>query len=104
MQRYREIDKELALPRVVPRARHSGRALEANIYDPVRGDCWKTGEVSPRRYLEVLARPGERFAPSGSGRRELAERMASAATADGARDGQSHLASSVRHGHGPHGR
>jgi len=31
----------------------------------------------PRRYLEVLSRPGERFVTGGSGRRELAERIVS---------------------------
>jgi hypothetical protein len=42
----------------------------------VRGDCSKPGEVVPRRYVEVLSRPGQEFTTKGSGRRELAERIA----------------------------
>jgi hypothetical protein len=42
----------------------------------VRGDCLRPGEPAVRNYLEVLSRSGERFTTTGSGRLELAERIA----------------------------
>src|SRR5262249_26037077 len=42
----------------------------------LRGDCLKPGEAVPRRYLEVLSPSEGRFV-SGSGRLELAGRIAS---------------------------
>ncbi len=76
VQQYREVEKALALPRVVPGLADGGPGFAQPVF--VRGDCWRPGEPSPRRYLEVLTKPGEQFAPAGSGRRELAERIAGA--------------------------
>ncbi len=72
---YRATERELALPRVVPGIADGGPGLAQPVL--VRGDWQRPGETVPRRYLEVLARPGERFTSSGSGRLELAERIAS---------------------------
>jgi hypothetical protein len=74
--RYRDVEQTLALPRVVPGVADFGPGFEQPVF--VRGDCTRSGEPAPRRYLEVLAKPGERFTPSGSGRLELAECIASA--------------------------
>ena len=43
-----------------------------------RGDARKPGALVARGYLEVLDRPEQAFRPRGSGRLELAERIASA--------------------------
>jgi hypothetical protein len=72
---YRATEKELALPRVVPGVADFGPGFEHAVF--ARGDCTRPEQVVPRRYLEVLARPAERFVPSGSGRLELAQRIAS---------------------------
>jgi cytochrome c553 len=72
---YRAIERELVLPRVIPGLADCGPGFEQPVF--ARGDWQRPGETVPRRYLEVLARPGERFVPSGSGRLELAERIAS---------------------------
>jgi hypothetical protein len=74
--RYRDTETELALPRIVP-----GIGDAPEPYDqPVltRGDFNKPGGVVARRFLEVLEKPGGTFAPHGSGRLELAQRIASA--------------------------
>jgi hypothetical protein len=73
---YRAVEKELATPRVVPGVADFGPGCEQPVF--ARGEWSKPGEPVPRRYLEVLSRPGDRFGPDGSGRRELAERIASA--------------------------
>lgn len=73
---YRATEARLAVPRVVP-----GLADAATGHDHpilVRGDAKKLGEIVPRRYLEVLDSPQQPFHAKGSGRRELAERLASA--------------------------
>jgi hypothetical protein len=72
---YRATERELALPRVTPGLADCGPGFEQPVF--TRGDWQRPSEAVPRRYLEVLARPGERFAPSGSGRLELAECIAS---------------------------
>src|SRR5262249_20282632 len=71
---YRAAERELALPRVTPGLADCGPGFEQPVF--ARGDWQRPSEAVSRRYLEVLARPGERFAPSGSGRLELAERIA----------------------------
>jgi hypothetical protein len=73
---YRAVEKELTLPRVVPGLSDCGPGYEQTVFE--RGDCLRPTEAVSRRYLEVLSKPGEHFAPSGSGRLELAERLASA--------------------------
>jgi hypothetical protein len=74
-QQYREIEAKLSLPRIAP------GVAEGAAYDQpvlVRGDCRRAGETVPRRYLEVLSKTAEPFSGTGSGRLELAERIASA--------------------------
>jgi hypothetical protein len=73
-RQYRAIETTLAVPRVIPGMGDCDTGFEQPLF--VRGDCLRPGERVPRRYLEVLARPGERFITNGSGRRELAERIA----------------------------
>ncbi len=75
--RYRAIEAELTLPRVIHGIGDFGPGFEQPLF--VRGDCARPGERVSRRYLEVLSRPGERFVPTGSGRLELAERIISPA-------------------------
>src|SRR5207247_4971719 len=43
----------------------------------MRGDCQRPGEPVPTRYLEVLSKSPEALLTRGSGRLELAERIAS---------------------------
>jgi hypothetical protein len=71
----RAVEKELTLPRIVPGLGDFGPGSEQPVF--VRGDCLKPSEMVPRRYLEVLSKQGERFQSPGSGRLELAERIAS---------------------------
>ncbi len=71
---YRETEKELALPRVVPGMADCGPGLDQPLF--TRGDHARPSEAIPRRYLEALSRAEERFAPAGSGRLELAESIA----------------------------
>jgi hypothetical protein len=71
---YRRVEAGLALPRIVPGLADCGPGLDQPVF--VRGDCLKPGEPAPRRFLEVLSQPNERFR-RGSGRLDLAERIAS---------------------------
>jgi hypothetical protein len=71
---YRATERELTLPRVTPGLADCGPGFEQPVF--ARGDWQRPGETVPRRYLEVLARPGERFDTSGSGRLGLAEHIA----------------------------
>lgn len=75
VKQYRQTEAELSLPRVVPGMADAGPGFEQPMF--ARGDCMKPGPLAPRRYLEVLSRPAERFEAAGSGRRELAERISS---------------------------
>jgi hypothetical protein len=70
---YREIEKGLSLPRIVPGMADCGPGIDQPVF--VRGDCTRPGETTPRRYVEVLAPTP--IKSSGSGRRELAEILAS---------------------------
>jgi hypothetical protein len=72
-KQYRQIEAELALPRISPGIADCGQGFAQPVL--LRGDCTKPGEIVPRRYLEVLSKPGDTFT-SGSGRLELAERLA----------------------------
>lgn len=74
-KQYRQADAELALPRITLGMSDCGPGFEQPIF--IRGDCDRPGEVTPRRYLEVLSKTPEVFAKTGSGRLELAERIAS---------------------------
>jgi hypothetical protein len=73
---YRQLDGELAFPRIVPGLADSGPGFEQPIF--ARGDCLKPGNTTPRRFVEVLA-PQPFFlrsSPEGSGRLELANAIA----------------------------
>lgn len=74
-QLYRQIEADLMLPRIVPGVGDGGEGFEQPVF--VRGDCRRPGETVPHRYLEVLSTTGDVFATSGSGRLELANRIAS---------------------------
>jgi hypothetical protein len=76
VRQYREVERQLRLPRIVPGLADCGSGFEQPLL--VRGDCRNLGEVVPRRYVEVLSRPGTGFSTTGSGRRELAECLARA--------------------------
>ena len=73
---YRAIEAEIALARIVPGVADFGPGIDQPVF--VRGDCLRPGEPVARRYLEVLSAPESRFTNAGSGRLELAERIASA--------------------------
>ena len=57
---YRQVESELALPRVVAGIADGGPGLDQPVF--VRGDCLQPGEAAPRRYLEVLAGSRTAFA------------------------------------------
>jgi hypothetical protein len=72
---YRETEKQVAMPRIIP-----GIADAPTAYDQpllARGDLTKPGAAIARRFLEVLETPPTTFAAKGSGRLELAQRIAS---------------------------
>ncbi len=71
---YRNLESELALPRVAPGLADFGPGIEQPIF--TRGDCMKPGAKTPRRYVEVLS-PNP-IKTVGSGRLELANAIASA--------------------------
>jgi hypothetical protein len=75
VKQYRQIENELAQPRIVPGIADGEPGIEQPVF--VRGDCLRPGEQVPRRYLDVLATTTAPFVSPGSGRLELAERIAS---------------------------
>ncbi|HEV3025026.1 MAG TPA: DUF1553 domain-containing protein, partial [Pirellulales bacterium] len=75
VQQYRQIEATLALPRIVPGVADSSEGFRQPVF--VRGDCRRTGDAVERRYLEVLSASNSAFSGPGSGRLELAERIAS---------------------------
>ncbi len=72
---YRRVEASLALPRVVPGVADCGPGFSQPVL--VRGDCTRPGQPVARHYLEVLSAAGDVFSSAGSGRLELAERIAS---------------------------
>lgn len=74
VKQYRQVEGELALPRITLGISDSGPGFEQAIF--IRGDCERPGESTPRRYLEVLSKSLKPFTNSGSGRLELADRIA----------------------------
>jgi hypothetical protein len=64
------------VPRIVPGLEDFGPGFDQPVFQ--RGDCKRPDAPVARRYLEVLSKSGERFQSPGSGRLELAERIASA--------------------------
>jgi cytochrome c553 len=75
VQQYRDIEAKLTLPRVIAGISDGGPGYRQPVF--VRGDCTKPGEDVPRRFLEVLSKKDDVFQSPGSGRLELAERIAS---------------------------
>jgi hypothetical protein len=73
---YRRIESELSAPRVAPGLADAGPGADQPVLE--RGDPRRPGAPVARRYLEVLEQGGAPFSGAGSGRRELAERLASA--------------------------
>ena len=73
MAAYRNLDGELALPRIVPGLADAGAGFEQPMF--ARGDCMKPGERTPRRFVAVLS-PSP-IKSKGSGRLELANAIAS---------------------------
>src|SRR5262249_7382087 len=71
----RRVEAGVAAPRIVPGLTDCGPGFEQPVF--LRGDCTKPGEPATRQYLEVLSGPARQFSGSGSGRLELAERIAS---------------------------
>jgi hypothetical protein len=72
---YRRVESDLAAPRIVPGIADSESAFEQPVF--VRGDCRRPAEPAKRRFLEVLSETRDGFAGTGSGRLELADRIAS---------------------------
>ncbi|MFN0019136.1 MAG: PSD1 and planctomycete cytochrome C domain-containing protein [Pirellulaceae bacterium] len=75
-KQYRQVESQLAVPRIAAGIAESGSPYNQPVF--VRGDCERMGEAAPRRYLEVLAKSTMPFQAAGSGRLELAQRIASA--------------------------
>ncbi|HET6880073.1 MAG TPA: PSD1 and planctomycete cytochrome C domain-containing protein [Pirellulales bacterium] len=77
---YRQVEASLVLPRIVPGVADGGAGYDQPLF--ARGDCKRPGEPVPRRFLEVLSKSENlpaSFAAGGSGRLELAERIANPA-------------------------
>jgi hypothetical protein len=72
---YREVERTLEQPRIAPGIADGGPGIDQPVF--VRGDCQRSGDTVSRRYLEVLSASVAPFASPGSGRLELAERIAS---------------------------
>jgi hypothetical protein len=72
---YRTVEFDIQSPRVAPGISDGGQPIDQPVF--VRGDCLRPGETVPRRYLEVLSATTAPFPSAGSGRMELAERIAS---------------------------
>ena len=73
VREYRRVETTLPTPRIIAGLGDQGKGFDHPLYN--RGDFRSPGEAVARRYLEVLSsdRP---FTPAGSGRLELAERIA----------------------------
>ncbi len=72
---YRQTEAQLALPRVVAGVGESSHGYDQPVF--TRGDVTRPGETAPRRFLEVLSASRDPFVGAGSGRLELADRIAS---------------------------
>lgn len=75
VQEFRKYDAQLSLPRVSVGISDGGPGIEQPVFH--RGDCMRPGPSVPRRYLEVLSKSPSLFTSPGSGRLELAEKIAS---------------------------
>jgi hypothetical protein len=75
-KQYRQTEAKLTLPRVIVGIGDGGPGIKQPVF--ARGDCTRPGEAVPRRYLEALSPSRDSFTSPGSGRLELAQRIASA--------------------------
>ena len=75
VQRYRETEASLSRPRVVPGLADFDEGQDQPLLEA--GDNTKLSDPVPRRFLEVISSPGASFDKTGSGRRALAEAIAS---------------------------
>jgi len=75
LARYREVERQIPSPKIVASMADLGAGFDVPL--KVRGDPEELGEVVPRRYLEVLCGTDRALEVRGSGRRELAELIAS---------------------------
>jgi hypothetical protein len=75
VEQYRRLEGKLSLPRIAPGIADGGDGYEQPLF--IRGDCQRPGDKVTRRYLEVLSTGDTNFSTAGSGRLELAERIAS---------------------------
>jgi cytochrome c553 len=72
---YRKLEAEIESPRVIPGMADFGPGFDQPVF--IRGDWQRKGPPAPRGYLEVLGADAFK-SPKGSGRLQLAERIASA--------------------------
>ena len=77
VKEYRATEKQLTPPRLVAGVADQDSGFDVPVYK--RGDFHTPGDMAQRRYLEVLSESTAPPTPmeGGSGRRELAERIAS---------------------------
>ncbi len=73
LARYREVEATLPEP-TLGQALTDGTGLDVKVH--IRGSTKNLGEVAPRRFLEVLAGDSPAWTSEGSGRLELARKMA----------------------------
>jgi cytochrome c553 len=73
--RYREIEGRLSTPTMIPGMADEGPGFTQPVL--VHGDYTKPGDIVERAYLRALAPEGLNLSPEGSGRRQLAEVIAS---------------------------
>jgi len=73
---YRNVEKELEPARLVAGMADLNPGFDVPVY--LRGDFRNKGEIVPRRYIEVLCGGNAADTAEGSGRWELAERIADA--------------------------
>ena len=72
---YRAVESRIPPPRILNAMLDIDPAVDVPLR--VRGDPFKLGDRVPRRYLEVLTGSADPLVVDGSGRRELAEMIAS---------------------------
>ena len=73
---YREVEKSITPPTTLPGMADDGPGSPQPVL--VRGDFNAPGELVERAYVQALTPSGFKLSPQGSGRRELAELIASA--------------------------
>ena len=75
VEAYRQTEQALTTPRVSPGIADWGPGFDQPIL--IRGDCEREGAPAPRGYLEALTPNVASIQAAGSGRLELAQRIAS---------------------------